>query len=241
MSCYPLYLSIGNLPKKIRCTYSQHAYILVGYFPSLDVTGMEGDKAAFTEAKKVLYHECFRMILKDLDHATRMYVYLEFVKPPQIVELSLTVYFDYRGYLWKSADGQTRKCYPVVAAFQVDYPESQLLTLTRKNNACPTCMAGKSDFGDLSKRHEMRTPDLASNLYQQAKDLEVSRSVKDADDFLQKYGQVYLEVCYSKSQFSFPNSALNINHKDLFLCRTSSGTSRDAIFMRPLCLICFIR
>jgi hypothetical protein len=72
MSCYPLYLSIGNLPKKVRCTYSQHAYVLVGYFPSPDATGMEGDRAAFTEAKRMLYHECLRAILKDLDYATQM-------------------------------------------------------------------------------------------------------------------------------------------------------------------------
>ena len=100
-----------------------------------------------------------------------------------------------RGRFWKSADGQTRKCYPVVAAFQVDYPESQLLTLTRQNYACPTCIAGKSEFGDLVKKHDMRTPALASYLYQQARDLEESGSIKDADDFLQTYGQIYLEVC----------------------------------------------
>jgi hypothetical protein len=73
-SCYPIYLSIGNIPKKIRCTYNQHAYVLVGYFPSPDATGMEGNRPAFTEAKKVLYHECMRTILKDLDHATQEYV-----------------------------------------------------------------------------------------------------------------------------------------------------------------------
>jgi hypothetical protein len=60
-------------------------------------------------------------------------------------------------------------------------------------------MAGKADFGDLAKRHEMRTPELASYLYQQARDLEIAGSVKDAEDFLQKYGQVYLKVC----DFSF--------------------------------------
>ena len=114
-----------------------------------------------------------------------------------------------RGCLWKSADGQTRKCYPVVAAFQVDYPESQLLTLTRQNNACPTCMASKSDFGDLATKHEMRTPELASHLHQQARDLERSGSIKDADDFLQKYGQVYLEVCGNLNRHSGSRTQVN--------------------------------
>jgi hypothetical protein len=69
-------------------------------------------------------------------------------------------------------------------------------------------MATKSDFSDLSKKHEIRTSELASYLHQQAKDLEVSGSAKDANDFLQKYGQVYLEVCYSKLLFSFRNQIL---------------------------------
>ena len=73
MSCYPLYLTIGNIPKKIRRTYSQHAYVLVGYLPSLNATGMEGSKAAFTEARRMLYHECMRMVIRDLDDATQRY------------------------------------------------------------------------------------------------------------------------------------------------------------------------
>ena len=72
MQCHPIYLSIGNLPKKTWCTYSQHAYVLIGYLPSLHAVGMEGDRPAFTEAKSVLYHECLRLILKDIDHATQM-------------------------------------------------------------------------------------------------------------------------------------------------------------------------
>ena len=74
MSCHPLYLSIGNLPKKVQHTYSQHAYILVGYFPSPDAIGTEADRPAFTEGKRSLYQECIRSIIKDLDHVTKEYV-----------------------------------------------------------------------------------------------------------------------------------------------------------------------
>jgi hypothetical protein len=69
-------------------------------------------------------------------------------------------------------------------------------------------MAGKSDFGDLAKKHNMRTPEHASYLHQQARDLEESGSIKDANDFLQQYGQVYLEVCgYSKWLSRLPNTS----------------------------------
>ena len=57
------------------------------------------------------------------------------------------------------------------------------------------CIAGKTDFGDLEKKYEACTPEQASHLYKVAKDLEESRSVKHADEYLQEYGQVYLEVC----------------------------------------------
>ena len=202
---------------------------------------MEGNRPAFTEAKRVLYHECVRTILGDLDHATQMYVYLEISEASLDIDLSL-IAVNYRGCFWQSADGQTRKCYPVVAAFQVDYPESQLLTLTHQNYACPTCMAGKSDFGDLLKEHDMRTPAYVSNLYQQARNLEVSRSMKDADDFLQKYGQIYLEVyCYLKIAILLKLASLNINKNLHSSYRASYGISRDAIFMQSLCPICFTR
>jgi len=78
----------------------------------------------------------------------------------------------------------------------VDYPESQTLTLTRQNNACPICTATKVDFGNLALKHEIRTPEFASRIHNQAKDLEKSGSIKLADEFLQGYGQIYLEVCY---------------------------------------------
>jgi hypothetical protein len=70
-SCWPLYLSIGNLPKTVRSTYSRHPYVLIGYFPILEATGREADKPAFTEAKRILYQQCMRHILEYLDDAAQ--------------------------------------------------------------------------------------------------------------------------------------------------------------------------
>ena len=52
ISCRSLYLTIENLPKKVCCTYSQHAYELVAYLPILKATGREADKRIFTQAKR---------------------------------------------------------------------------------------------------------------------------------------------------------------------------------------------
>ena len=84
------------------------------------------------------------------------------------------------------------------------------------------CMASKFDFDDLSKKYKIHTSEFVSQLYQQAKDLEESRSIKDADDFLQKYDQIYLEVYYLELLFKTLILALNIDYKTLFLYRTSS-------------------
>jgi hypothetical protein len=35
---YPLYMSIGNLPKKIRQTYSRNSFQVIAYFPILEGT-----------------------------------------------------------------------------------------------------------------------------------------------------------------------------------------------------------
>lgn len=71
ISCWPIYLSIANLKKAVRRSYGCHAYVLVGYLPSLEASGRDTDKALFTEAKRVLYHLCMRTILEPLNDATQ--------------------------------------------------------------------------------------------------------------------------------------------------------------------------
>ena len=39
-------------------------------------------------------------------------------------------------------------------------------------------------------------PEFVLYIHNQAKDLEKTGSIKLADEFLQGYGQIYLEVCY---------------------------------------------
>ena len=73
-TCKPLYLTIRNLPKKVRQTYSCNTYALLAYLPILETTGREADKGVFTQAKRVLYHKCLQVILQSLNNATERYL-----------------------------------------------------------------------------------------------------------------------------------------------------------------------
>jgi hypothetical protein len=45
----------------------------------LEASGRDSDKASFTEAKRVLYHRCMRIILEHLDDATQRQIFLAYL------------------------------------------------------------------------------------------------------------------------------------------------------------------
>src|SRR3954465_13589344 len=94
------------------------------------------------------------------------------------------VYFLYSGCLWKGADENVRRCYPVLLAFQVDYPEACMLTLVRQNYACPTCLCRKSDFADLRNYQPERTVQDMKRIFHQAQDLDISGDIIKVQDML---------------------------------------------------------
>ncbi|KAF7358764.1 hypothetical protein MSAN_01215400 [Mycena sanguinolenta] len=67
-SAYPVYMSIGNIPKGIRRKPSRQAYILIGYLPT---TRLEHIKVAAARRRAIanLYHACMRKILSPLKAA----------------------------------------------------------------------------------------------------------------------------------------------------------------------------
>src|SRR3954468_4163167 len=108
--------------------------------------------------------------------------------------LSYISSISYSGCLWKGADEIVCRCYPVLLAFQVDYPEACMLTLVRQNQACPICVAQKKDFADLQMKQLERTvPDMAK-IFHHARDPEKNRDIKRAQEILQNNGLVNVEV-----------------------------------------------
>jgi hypothetical protein len=59
---YPIYLTIGNIPKEIRRKPSRHAQLLIGYIPTTKLAGIT-NKAARRRALANLFHACMQIVL----------------------------------------------------------------------------------------------------------------------------------------------------------------------------------
>jgi len=118
---YPIYLTIGNIPKDIRRKPSHHAQILIGYIP---VTKLEliSNKAARRRGLANLFHLCMGHVLASIRSCGET------------------------GTMMMSGDGVWRRCHPILAIFVGDYPEQALVTCTY-NGQCPKCTVPPGKLG----------------------------------------------------------------------------------------------
>ncbi|KAG2052891.1 hypothetical protein BDR06DRAFT_982926 [Suillus hirtellus] len=127
-TAYPVYLTIGNISKSIRCKPSFHTQKLIGYLPtvSLDGTDISVDSARLTRVQ--LFHYAMRMVTSSL-HAGPLANGIELI----------------------SGDGAVRLGFPVLAAYVADYPEQALVTCTHYAQTCPKCFVTKDELGNHKK------------------------------------------------------------------------------------------
>ncbi|KAF9528325.1 hypothetical protein CPB83DRAFT_735438, partial [Crepidotus variabilis] len=133
-SAYPIYLTIGNIPKEIRRKPSARAYVLLGYLPTTRLEGVT-NQAARRRQLANLYHACMSKILKPLEEAGRS------------------------GVKMTSGDGVTRRVHPILACFVGDYPEQVLVTCTYTGQ-CPTCNTPNSELGVDQNPNDLELRDL---------------------------------------------------------------------------------
>ncbi|KAH9910875.1 uncharacterized protein BXZ73DRAFT_93522 [Epithele typhae] len=120
-TAYPVYLTIGNLPKHIRRKPSRRGQILLAYLPTTKLEHIT-TKAARRRAQNNLYHACMGHVLKPLEKA------------------------GVHGVNMTGGDGIVRRGHPIVAIHAEDYPE-QLLTTCCMNGDCPRCSIDRDDVG----------------------------------------------------------------------------------------------
>jgi len=119
---YPLYLTIGNLPKDIRRKPSCRGQILLAYLPTTKLEHIDST-ASRRRAVSNLYHTCVHKVTQPLE-------------PAGIngVEMDLS-------------NGNVHRCHPLLACFISDYPE-ELLGACCKNGTCPKCTVPPNRLGD---------------------------------------------------------------------------------------------
>jgi hypothetical protein len=135
---YPLYLTIGNIPKEIRHKPSMHAYILLAYLPTTRLSHVT-NKTQRRRMLTNLYHSCMRRILAPLEAAGRT------------------------GIDMARGDGRLHRIHPLFAAFIGDYPE-QVLSTGTIGGRCPTCNVDCLKLRDYEERDNTQLRDLGSVL-----------------------------------------------------------------------------
>jgi hypothetical protein len=119
---YPVYLTIGNIPKDIRQKSSTHAQMLVGYIPTTKLASIT-KKAARRRALANLFHACMHDVLGPIGS------------------------YGETGLDMLSGDGVWRRCHPIFAIFVGDYPEQALVTCTYFGR-CPKCTVPHGLLGE---------------------------------------------------------------------------------------------
>ncbi|KAI0632643.1 hypothetical protein C8Q77DRAFT_1218165 [Trametes polyzona] len=156
-TAYPVYMTIGNLPKDVRRKPSRRGQILLAYLPSTNLKHIS-NKEARRRTLSNLYHACMRLVLAPLKEAG-------------VSGINLT-----------SGDGATRRGHPIFAMYIGDYPE-QLLVTCCKNGTCPKCSILREEIGvDTDAHHPLRDLDKVLDALDEFDNgaLAFSRACRDA-------------------------------------------------------------
>ncbi|KAG1765459.1 hypothetical protein EV702DRAFT_1182481 [Suillus placidus] len=112
-TAYPIYLTIGNIPKEIHRKPYWHAHILLAYLPTTHLEHIT-NKASCRQSAANLYHACMACVLSPLKKA------------------------GLDGLAMCSGDGISCHCHPFFACFVGDYSK-QVLATAVKTTECPKC------------------------------------------------------------------------------------------------------
>ncbi|THU87904.1 hypothetical protein K435DRAFT_680843 [Dendrothele bispora CBS 962.96] len=129
-SVYPLYMTIGNIPKEIRKKSSSRAYVLIGYLPTSKLEHIS-NKTARRRALINMFHSCMQHIVKPLETAGS------------------------HGVSMMSGDGATHRGHPILAVYACDYPEQILVTCARYGD-CADCEIIEEMMGEGTALYPVR-------------------------------------------------------------------------------------
>ncbi|KIY52108.1 hypothetical protein FISHEDRAFT_5445, partial [Fistulina hepatica ATCC 64428] len=112
---YPVYITLGNIPKSIHRKPSMHACVLVAYLSTDKIPEKLGcSKRDVKSCSHRLFHESMHIVFEPLVEAGK------------------------NGVPMTDGQGFTRHVYPLLVAYVADFPEQCLMTCT-KHGTCPKC------------------------------------------------------------------------------------------------------
>ncbi|KAI0083122.1 hypothetical protein BDY19DRAFT_1037154 [Irpex rosettiformis] len=132
-SMYPVYITIGNIPKQLRKKISQQTQILLAYLPTTRLEHVTNEAA-----KR-------RMVLNILHTALR-----EILRPLREAGLN--------GLNLASGDGVARRTHPILAAHIGDYMEN-IAIVGCKMGECPRCTVPFDKLGGFEHDYPLRDLD----------------------------------------------------------------------------------
>ena len=142
-SAYPVYLTIGNLPKAICRQPSCHPCILIAYLPVNKISRSNLTQQEHRSQSQRLFHQCMRMVLSPLIEAGK------------------------HGVNMSAGNGNIYRVNPILSCYVADYPE-QCLVACSKSGTCPKCRTSAEDLQDMEPR-EPRTQTWTEEVINQAK------------------------------------------------------------------------
>lgn len=120
-SAYPVYLTLGNLPKSLRRKPGSQACVLIAYL-SVDKAAKDSlSQVALRLRNYEIFHRSMAIVLDPLKKAGK------------------------DGVEMVSGDGAVRWVYPLLATYVADYPEQCLVTCS-KYGTCPKCRQSSEDL-----------------------------------------------------------------------------------------------
>jgi hypothetical protein len=120
-AAYPVYLTIGNIPKATRRKPSKHACVLIAYLSVEKINRSRMNDQEHRSRVQRVFHESMRIVLEPLIHAGT------------------------NGIEMTSSDGAVRCVYPILTCYVADYPEQCLVACT-KYGTCVKCQASAKDL-----------------------------------------------------------------------------------------------
>ncbi|KAG8730952.1 hypothetical protein FRC10_002161, partial [Ceratobasidium sp. 414] len=139
---YPVYITLGNIPKAIRRQPNSYGTLLLGYLPAQKLECFT--KKGKTHQKERLFHQCMTEMVKPLEQAGR------------------------EGVEMTCGDGKIRRCFPILAAYCADNPEQTLVACCKKN-LCHRCTVERDKRGDYAESPDRHHVDSANALIAQAR------------------------------------------------------------------------